>query len=122
MLLDPLVTEALTSKARSMKRKLPMLRLAESVTRAMNSLGFSRRLVAQDLRAMDSKAREMIARGGDELKAFIAQYSSANADLQYIHLAPYLRDLLEVGRRTPRAGVDYVSDTGDCRFFRDFYR
>lgn len=40
VLLDPLVTEALTSKARSMKRKLPMLQLAESVTRAMNSLGF----------------------------------------------------------------------------------
>ena len=46
-------------------------------------------------------AREMIAKGGDELKAFIEQYSSAKADLQYIHLAPYLRDLLEVGRRTP---------------------
>ena len=99
--LDPLISEALTPKARSMRRKTPMLVVAEAVTRAMNSLGFNRTIVPQDLRAMDEKAREMIAKGGDELKAFIAQYSSTKADLQYIHLAPYLRDLLEVGRRTP---------------------
>lgn len=101
VLLDPLVTEALTPKALGMKRKLPMLRVAESVTRAMNSLGFVRKIVPQDLRAMDAKAREKIAKGGKELEEFIAQYSSAKADLQYIHLAPYLRDLLEVGRRSP---------------------
>ncbi len=99
--LDPLISEALTPKARSMRRKVPMLVVAEAVTRAMNSLGFNRTIVPQDLRAMDAKAREMIAKGGDELKAFIEQYSSAKADLQYIHLAPYLRDLVEVGRRTP---------------------
>ena len=99
--LDPLISEALTPKARSMRRKVPMLVVAEAVTRAMNSLGFNREIVPQDLRAMDAKAREMIAKGGDELKAFIAQYSSTKADLQYIHLAPYLRDLVEVGRRTP---------------------
>lgn len=99
--LDPLISEALTSKAKAMRRKKPMLAVAEAVTRAMNKLGFNRTIVPQDLRAMDAKAREMIAKGGDELKAFIEQYSSAKADLQYIHLAPYLRDLLEVGRRTP---------------------
>lgn len=99
--LDPLISEALTSKAKAMRRKTPMLAVAEAVTRAMNKLGFNRTIVPQDLRAMDAKAREMIAKGGDELKAFIEQYSSAKADLQYIHLAPYLRDLLEVGRRTP---------------------
>lgn len=99
--LDPLVSDALTDKARAMRRKIPMLVIAESVTRAMNSLGFKRRIVVQDLRAMDAKAREMIAKGGEELKAFIAQYSSAKADLRYIHLAPYLRDLVEVGRKTP---------------------
>ncbi len=99
--LDPLISEALTPKARSMRRKVPMLVVAEAVTRAMNSLGFNRKIVPQDLRAMDAKAREMIAKGGDELKAFIEQYSSTKADLQYIHLAPYLRDLVEVGRRTP---------------------
>lgn len=99
--LDPLISEALTPKARSMRRKVPMLVVAEAVTRAMNLLGFNRTIVPQNLRAMDAKAREMIAKGGDELKAFIEQYSSTKADLQYIHLAPYLRDLVEVGRRTP---------------------
>lgn len=103
VLLDPLVTEALTPKALDMKRKLPMLRVAEAVTRAMNTLGFVRKLHPQDLRAMDAKAREKIAKGGKELEEFIKQYSSAKADLQYIHLAPYLRDLLEVGRRSPEA-------------------
>lgn len=101
VLLDPLVSEALTPKALGMRRKLPMLRVAEAVTRAMNSLGFVRKIVPQDLRAMDAQAREKIAKGGKELEEFIAQYSSAKADLQYIHLAPYLRDLLEVGRPSP---------------------
>ena len=100
-LLDPLVSDALTPKARAMRRKAPLLLIAESVTRAMNSLGFNRKIHSQDLRAMDAKAREMIAKGGKELQAFIEQYSSTKADLQYIHLAPYLRDLVEVGRRTP---------------------
>lgn len=103
VLLDPLVTAALTPKARGMRRKLPMLRVAEAVTRTMNAMGFVRKIGPQDLRAMDEQAREKIAKGGRELEEFIAQYSSAKTDLQYIHLAPYLRDLLEVGRKSPRA-------------------
>ena len=99
--LDPLISEALTPKAKSMRRKVPALVVAEAVTRAMNAVGFNREIIPQDLRAMDEKAREMIARGGEDLEAFIAQYSSAKADLQYIHLAAYLRDLIEVGRKTP---------------------
>lgn len=102
VLLDPLVSSALTDRARGMRRKLPMLRVAEAVTRAMNAVGFVRKIRAQDLRAMDEKAREKIAGGGRELEEFIKQYSSAKADLQYIHLAPYLRDLIEVGRETPQ--------------------
>ncbi|MGN1209899.1 MAG: alpha/beta fold hydrolase [Duodenibacillus sp.] len=105
VLLDPLVSDALTPKAKGMRRKVPVLRVAEAVTRAMNSLGFVRRIVPQDLRAMDEEARVKIAKGGEELQAFIRQYSSAKADLQYIHLAPYLRDLVEVGRATPKASL-----------------
>lgn len=99
--LDPLVSEALTPKALEMRSRLPYLRLMEHFFRAANALGFKRRLKIQDLRAMDAKAREKIAAGGKELEAFIAQYSSARADLQYIHSAVYLRDLIEVGRPTP---------------------
>ncbi len=102
-LLDPLVDEALTDKAIGMRKKVPMLHAGENFLRTMNRVGFVRRLIPQDLRAMDAGAREKISKGGKELEEFIAQYSSAKADLQYIHSATYLRDLQEVGRATPAA-------------------
>lgn len=104
-LLDPLVDEALTEKALAMRKKVPMLHAGENFLRAMNRIGFVREIVPQDLRAMDAGAREKIARGGKELEEFIEQYSSAKADLQYIHSATYLRDLQEVGRATPEAAL-----------------
>lgn len=100
-LLDPLVSEALTEKAVKMRSRLPLLRVAEKVTRTMNHLGFVRKIVPQDLRAMDEEARDKIAQGGKALEDFIRQYSSASNDLQYIHLGVYLRDLQEVGRDSP---------------------
>lgn len=101
VLLDPLISEALTDKAKQMRSKVPYLKAMERFVRVANALGFHRRLKPQDLRAMDEKAREKIAAGGKELEEFIAQYSSARADLQYIHSAVYLHDLVEVGRPTP---------------------
>lgn len=101
VLLDPLISEALTPKALEMRAKLPYLKIMERFCRLGNALGFSRRLKNQDLRAMDAKAREKIAAGGKELEEFIKQYSSARADLKYIHSAVYLHDLVEVGRPTP---------------------
>lgn len=103
ILLDPLVSDALTPKAMEMRAKCKYLKVGECVTRAMNAIGFKRKIVPQDLRAMDAEARKMIEKGGDDLEAFIKQYSSASTDLKYIHLAPYLRDLQEVGRPTPDA-------------------
>ena len=104
-LLDPLVDEALTDKALAMRKKVPMLHAGENFFRAMNRIGFVREIVPQDLRAMDAGARQKIAKGGRELEEFIEQYSSARADLQYIHSATYLRDLQEVGRATPEAAL-----------------
>ena len=101
MLLDPLISEALTPKALEMRAKLPYLKVMERFCRLGNALGFSRRLQNQDLRAMDAKAREKIAAGGKELEEFIKEDSSARADLRYIHSAVYLHDLIEVGRPTP---------------------
>lgn len=103
VLLDPLISEALTPKALEMRAKVPYLKLMEKFFRCTSALGFRRRLKNQDLRAMDAKAREKIAAGGKELEEFIEQYSSAKADLQYIHSAVYLHDLVEVGRPTPPA-------------------
>ena len=64
VLLDPLISEALTPKALQMRAKLPYLKVMERFCRLGNALGFSRRLQNQDLRAMDAKAREKIAAGG----------------------------------------------------------
>ena len=101
VLLDPLVDEALTQKAKVMKSRLPLLRLLEHSVRLVNALGVRRRLQHQDLKAMDACARHKIERGGKELEAFVKQYSSALEDLKYIHAAAYLRDMIEVGRETP---------------------
>lgn len=101
VLLDPLISEALTERALKMRARLPYLKAMERFFRVMNALGLRRQLKNQDLRAMDQKAREKIAAGGKELEEFIRQYSSTRADLQYIHSAVYLRDLVEVGRKTP---------------------
>ena len=100
-LLDPLIEDALTRKARDKRKLMPFVRLIESVTRRMNRLGFIRRIQPQDLRAMDVQARAKIEKGGKELEEFIEQYSSTKTDLQYIHLATYSRDLLEVARPSP---------------------
>lgn len=100
-LLDPLLSEALTPKALAMRAKLPYIKAMEGFFRCTGALGFHRRLKNQDLRAMDANARRKIAAGGEELEEFIREYSSAKADLQYIHSAVYLRDLVEVGRPTP---------------------
>ena len=101
ILLDPLISEALTPKAEAQKRKKGILVVAEAAARAVNCLGYRRPMPHYSLRAHDRKAREMLAAGGDSLEAFIKEYSSPFKDLGHIHTADYARDLLEVGRRTP---------------------
>lgn len=101
VLLDPLIDEALTPKALKLRARLPILHFVERCARFWNELGIRRRLPAYSLRAHDEKARRMLAKGGDELKAFVKEYSSPFADLKHIHTADYARDLIEVGRPTP---------------------
>ena len=104
VLLDPLVSAALSQRALNMQRRRPWVRLLEALARAVNACGVHRRLQPQDLRAMDARAREKIARGGRELEDFVREYSSPWADLRYIHAACYLRDMLEAARRSPAPG------------------
>lgn len=101
VLLDPLIDCALTAKARRMRGRVPFLKAIERVVRMGNALGCVRTIQAQNLRQMDAQAREKIARGGKELQDFIEQYSSASNDLRHNHSAPYVRDLIEVGRPAP---------------------
>lgn len=99
--MDPLVTSALTPSALAHRRKYPLLVTVEFLARMLNALGIRRRMPHYSLRAHDRKAREMLARGGDALQAFIDEYSSPLKDLGHIHTACYMRDILEVGRETP---------------------
>lgn len=101
VLLDPLLSNCLTSKAAAMRRKRWMPALLEKIGAAARALGCERTLPPYSLRTGDERAREMIARGGEALEAFVKEYSSPWRDLHHIHLADYGRDLLEVGRPTP---------------------
>ena len=103
VLVDPLVDAALTPYAARQYAKRPYLKAAEKAGRLALKAGLGARLKRQDLRAMDARARRKIAAGGKELEDFVRDYSSAANDLQYITLAAYARDLLEVGRETPPA-------------------
>lgn len=101
ILMDPLISEALTDEAHHMSRKRPLVRTVEAVCRLFNKCGFKRRIPHYSLREHDRLARKMLARGGDALEEFIHEYSSPIKDLEHIHTANYARDLLEVGRRSP---------------------
>ncbi len=100
-LMDPLVTSALTPAALAHRKKYPLLVAVEFFARMLNAVGIRRRMPHYSLRAHDRKAREMLAKGGDALQAFIDEYSSPLKDLGHIHTACYMRDILEVGRETP---------------------
>ena len=101
VLLDPLVTQALMPSVRAQKKKRWILLGVEFLARLGNAMGFERRLPHYSLRQHDQHAREMLSKGGDELQAFIKEYSSPLKDLEHIHTAHYVRDLLEVSRDTP---------------------
>ena len=61
VLMDPLVTSALTPSALAHRRKYPLLVTVEFLARMLNALGIRRRMPHYSLRAHDRKAREMLA-------------------------------------------------------------
>lgn len=101
VLLDPLVTQALMPSVIAQKKRRWILLGVEFFARLANAVGLKRRLPHYSLRQHDQRAREMLARGGDALQAFIKEYSSPFKDLEHIQIAHYVRDLLEVTRDTP---------------------
>lgn len=101
VLVDPLITGTLTPAALGHRKKYPLLIIVEYLARLLNKVGIRRRMPRYSLRAHDLKAREMLAMGGDSLRAFVDEYSSPLKDLEHIHTACYMRDILEVGRVTP---------------------
>jgi len=101
VLLDPLLSYAFTEKAKRLQKKKPFIVAIDYTSRFFNCLGLHRRLVPQNLREKDAKARVMIAKGGQGFQDFIKRYSSPKFDVKLIHTAQYARDVLETGRETP---------------------
>ena len=100
VLIDPLIDAALTEKARNYSKKKIWLSLLEFGGRALDAIGFSRKLPKYSLRHADEVARQKLAEGGSALAAFVREYSSPWTDLKFMHAADYARDLLEVARPT----------------------
>lgn len=102
-LIDPVFREALHGRWRLLATVSPLLALAAAAVRGLNALGLHRgALPPLDLRALDAAARRALAASPEAERAFVAQYSSARADLRHVPLAVYLQDLVEMFRPAPR--------------------
>jgi pimeloyl-ACP methyl ester carboxylesterase len=102
VLIDPVFRSALHGRWRLLAQASPLLSSAAALVRGLNALGLHRRTLAPlDLRALDRLARAAL-RSPQAEQAFIAQYSSARADLRHVPLAVYLQDLAEMFRPAPR--------------------
>ncbi len=103
VLIDPIFREAVLPAKRSFVRNAPFYAFAASAIRALNAVGSHRgALPPLDLHALDLKAREALATNDPvALEKFVAQYSSAKADLKHIPHANYLQDMVEMFRALP---------------------
>jgi pimeloyl-ACP methyl ester carboxylesterase len=103
VLIDPIFREAVLPAKRSFVRNAPLYAFAAAAIRALNAIGIHRgALPPLDLHALDLKAREALAtKDPVALEKFVAQYSSAKADLKHIPHANYLQDMVEMFRALP---------------------
>lgn len=107
VLIDPVFREAVLPAKRSFVRNAPLYSLAASAIRALNAIGIHRgTLPPLDLHALDVKARDALASPDPQaVEKFVAQYSSAKADLKHIPHANYLQDMVEMFRALPSLSV-----------------
>lgn len=107
VLIDPVFREAVLPAKRSFVRNAPFYSFTASAIRALNAIGIHRgALPPLDLHALDLKAREALASPDPEaVSKFVAQYSSAKADLKHIPHANYLQDMVEMFRALPSLSV-----------------
>ncbi len=100
IMIDPIFPENLSGRLRQAKRIRLLLWLAIRKLWVFNYLGFRRRqFPPRDLRALDQKTRKTLAENphmeiGD-------LYTDPFADFEFMPLANYLQDLLEVTRPLP---------------------
>jgi esterase len=101
VLVEPMLTEALTGQLSTLRPYVPLLKLSACVIRAANRLGLYRRhLETLDLRELDREFRVRLAEpGGSE--ALVKRYASPLHDLRIMPSANFLQDLIEVERPLP---------------------
>lgn len=98
ILLEPLLPEALTWRARLLRALRPVLSIAAAVTLGLNRIGLRRsRFLERDLFVFDREAR---GAGAWDWRSTL-RYLGPRLDLQSMPTANYLRDLIEVLRPLP---------------------
>ncbi len=101
VLIDPVLRGALVGRAQWLALLSPLFNLLAKAARALNAIGFRRRMVEpMDLRALDEEARVALRDSG-RTAAFVRRYSSPFADLKSLRSATYLADLVELFRTVP---------------------
>ncbi|MGD8547184.1 MAG: alpha/beta hydrolase [Thiohalophilus sp.] len=100
ILLDPIFPELLHGRLGKARRLRPLLWLVVRVLRLLNWFGLGKReFPIRDLHALDVKTRELLKQTS---AAEIARlYTNPRVDLEFIPLANYLQDVLEVVRPLP---------------------
>ena len=100
-LIDPVLRTALLPKNQWVLTASPWFAGAARTIRFANQLGIYRRHIEPlDLRELDRAAR-IALQSAENTEAFIQQYSSTRADLQHIHTAQYLQDVVELLQPPP---------------------
>lgn len=100
-LIDPVLRTALLPQNQWICSASPVFFAAAVAIRFVNGLGIYRRHIEPlDLRELDRAARVAL-QSPENTEAFIKQYSSTRADLQHIHTAQYLQDVVELLRTPP---------------------
>jgi len=100
VLVEPIFPEALTGTLKRVAQLRPLLRIVTCALGLMNRVGLHRRhLLPLDLQALDTQAREQMAREGAGFPT--ARYGSVIEDLKHVPLNTYLQDLLAVTAPIP---------------------
>lgn len=100
ILLDPVFPELLHGALGRARRLRPLIWLLIRLLRLGNALGLGRReFPIRDLHALDVKTRELLKQTSASEIARL--YTNPRVDLEFIPLANYLQDVLEVVRPLP---------------------
>lgn len=100
-LIDPVFPPALRGRMRIARYFRSLLLFIVLLIRGLNALGLRRRQVPlRDLRKLDEQVRVELLRSGNA-EEFVRRYSSPTADMKYIPVSHYIREVAEILRPLP---------------------